>query len=194
MAVNKKQDIEEDANLSIPNNFPVVGIGTSAGGLAALEEFFSGIPVTVDTDIAFVIVQHLAPHHKSILTELVQRFTHMNVFEVEEGTVVKPNSIYIIPPNKNMIFSNGMLQLTTPTLPHGQRLPIDFFFRSLAVDQKEKAICIVLSGNGNDGMFGVRAIKNEGGMAMAQSPETTEYDSMPLNAIATGLIDYVFSH
>lgn len=193
MAVNKKQDIEEDANLSIPINFPIVGIGTSAGGLAALEEFFSGIPVTVDTDIAFVIVQHLAPHHKSILTELVQRFTHMNVFEVEEGTVVKPNSIYIIPPNKNMIFSNGMLQLTTPTLPHGQRLPIDFFFRSLAVDQKEKAICIVLSGNGNDGMFGVRAIKNEGGMAMAQSPETTEYDSMPLNAIATGLIDYVFS-
>ena len=172
------------------DGFPIVGIGASAGGLAAFEAFFSGMPADIDPGMAFVLVQHLAPDHKSILTELIQRYTRMQVFEVEDGMVVQPNCAYIIPPNRDMAFLNGALQLLEPGMPRGQRLPIDFFFRSLAQDQRERAICVVLSGTGSDGTQGVRAIKGEGGMVMAQSPESTEYDGMPRSAIATGLVDY----
>jgi two-component system CheB/CheR fusion protein len=170
--------------------FPIVGIGASAGGLAAFESFFSGMPVDADPGMAFVVVQHLAPDHKSILTDLVKRYTRMQVFEVEDGMVVRPNCTYIIPPNRDMAFLGGTLQLLEPSLPRGQRLPIDFFFRSLAQDQHERAICVVLSGTGSDGTLGVRAIKSEGGMVMAQSPDSTEYDGMPRSAIATGLVDF----
>ncbi|HEX7599296.1 MAG TPA: chemotaxis protein CheB, partial [Polyangia bacterium] len=171
-------------------SFPIVGIGASAGGLAAFEAFFSGMPADTDPGMAFVLVQHLAPDHKSILTELIQRYTRMKVFEVEDGVVVRPNCAYIIPPGRDMAFLNGTLQLLEPSAPRGQRLPIDFFFRSLAQDQRERAICIVLSGTGSDGTQGVRAIKAEGGMVMAQAPSSAEYDGMPSSAIATGLVDY----
>ena len=170
--------------------FPVVGIGASAGGLAAFEAFFSGMPADIDPGMAFVLVQHLAPDHKSILADIIRRYTRMQVFEVEDGMVVKPNCAYIIPPNHDMAFMNGALQLLEPSAPRGQRLPIDFFFRSLAQDQHERAVCIVLSGTGSDGTLGVRAIKAEGGMVMAQNPDSTEYDGMPRNAINTGLVDY----
>ena len=170
--------------------FPVVGIGASAGGLAAFEAFFSGMPESVDPGMAFVLVQHLAPDHKSLLTDLIRRYTRMQVFEVEDGMKVRPNCAYIIPPNRDMAFLNGTLQLLEPSAPRGQRLPIDFFFRSLAHDQRERAICIVLSGTGSDGTLGVRAIKGEGGMVMVQTPQSTEYDGMPRSALATGLVDY----
>ena len=170
--------------------FPVVGIGASAGGLAAFEAFFSGMPADADPGMAFVLVQHLAPDHESILADLVRRYTRMEVFEVEDGMVVVPNCAYIIPPNRDMAFLNGALQLLEPAAPRGQRLPIDFFFRSLAQDQHERAIGVVLSGTGSDGVMGLRAIKGEGGMVMAQNPESTEYDGMPRSAIATGLVDY----
>ena len=172
-------------------NFPIVGIGASAGGLAAFEAFFSGMPADKDPGMAFVLVQHLAPDHKSILTEIIRRCTRMQVFEVEDGMVVLPNCVYIIPPNHDMAFLNGALQLLEPSEPRGQRLPIDFFFRSLAQDQREHAIGIVLSGTGSDGTLGVRAIKSEGGMVMAQDPASTDFDGMPRSAIATGMIDYV---
>jgi len=171
--------------------FPVVGIGASAGGLAAFEAFFSAMPADTDSGMAFVLVQHLAPDHKSLLTSLVKRYTHMQVYEVEDGMVVQPNCAYIIPPNHDMAFLNGSLQLLEPAAARGLRLPIDFFFRSLAQDQHERAICIVLSGTGSDGTQGLRVVKGEGGMAMAQSPDSTEYDGMPASAIATGLVDYV---
>jgi two-component system CheB/CheR fusion protein len=171
--------------------FPIVGIGASAGGLAAFEAFFSGMPADTDPGMAFVLVQHLAPDHKSILTELVRRYTRMQVYEVEDGMVVRPNCTYIIPPNRDMAFLNGTLQLLERTSSHGMRLPIDFFFRSLAQDQRERAICIVLSGTGSDGTEGVRSIKSEGGMVMAQNPDSSEFDGMPQSAIATGLVDYV---
>ncbi|MEI6970754.1 MAG: chemotaxis protein CheB [bacterium] len=170
--------------------FPVVGIGASAGGLSALELFFSGMPAGTVPGMAFVIVQHLAPDHKSILTDLIRRYTSMKVFEVEDGMVVKPNCAYIIPPNRDMAFLGGTLHLLEPAAARGQRLPIDFLFRSLAQDQHARAIGIVLSGTGSDGTLGVRAIKDEGGMVMAQTPASTEYDGMPRNAIATGLVDY----
>ena len=171
--------------------FPIVGIGASAGGLAAFEAFFSGLPKDQETGIAFVLVQHLAPDHKSMLAELFQRYTTMPVFEVEDGMVVRPNCVYIITPNYDMAFMNGVLQLLEPTAPRGQRLPIDYFFQSLATDQRERAIGIVLSGTASDGTQGVRAIKAEGGMVMAQNPESTEFDGMPNSAIASGLVDYI---
>ena len=171
--------------------FPTVGIGASAGGLAAIEAFFSASPGDTSTGMAFVIVQHLSPDHKSILSDLIKRYTRMKVFEVRDGMTVEPDCAYIIPPNRDMAFLNGTLQLLEPTERHSQRLPIDFFFRSLAQDQRERAVCIVLSGTGSDGTLGLRAVKGEGGMVMVQSPESTEYDGMPRSAIATGMVDYV---
>jgi two-component system CheB/CheR fusion protein len=168
-----------------------VGIGASAGGLAAFEAFFSAMPAETESGMAFVLVQHLAPDHKSILSDLVKRYTRMQVFEVTDGMELKPNCAYIIPPNRDMALLNGTLQLLEPTAPRGLRLPIDFFFRSLAKDQRERAICIVLSGTGSDGTLGVRAIKGEGGMVMVQALDSTEHDGMPSSAIATGLVDYV---
>ena len=171
--------------------FPIVGIGASAGGLAAFEAFFSAMPAATESGMAYVLVQHLAPDHKSILSDLIKRYTQMQVFEVEDGMVVQPNCAYIIPPNHDLAFLNGRLHLLDPGAPRGLRLPIDFFFRSLAQDQRERAICIVLSGTGSDGTLGVRAVKGEGGMVMAQNPDSTEYDGMPRSAIATGLVDFI---
>ncbi|MDR3414508.1 MAG: chemotaxis protein CheB [Formivibrio sp.] len=171
--------------------FPIVGIGASAGGLAAFEAFFSGLPTDSYPGMAFVLVQHLSPEHKSLLAELIGRCTRLPVVEVEDGMVVQANHVYIIPPGHDMAFLNGTLQLLDPSAERGQRLPIDFFFRSLAQDQHERAIGIVLSGTASDGTLGVRAIKGEGGMVMVQNPESTVYDGMPRSAIATGLVDYV---
>jgi two-component system CheB/CheR fusion protein len=148
------------------------------------------MPADTDPGMAFVLVQHLAPDHKSILTDLIRRYTRMQVFEVEDGLVVQPNYAYIIPPNRDMAFLDGRLHLLEPAAPRGQRLPIDFFFRSLAQDQHERAIGVVLSGTGSDGTLGVRAIKGEGGLVIAQHPASAEYDGMPRSAIATGLVDY----
>ncbi|MFT5286445.1 MAG: two-component system CheB/CheR fusion protein [Planctomycetota bacterium] len=184
-------EVATPSKLDAPvGDFPVVGIGASAGGLAAFEAFFSGMPPDVDPGMAFVLVQHLAPDHKSILSELIRRYTRMEVFEVEDGMLVKPNCAYIIPPGCDLAFLNGKLHLHEPREPRGQRLPIDFFFRSLAEDQEERAIGIVLSGTGSDGTLGVRAIKDKGGIVMAQNAASTEFDGMPRNAIATGLVDF----
>ncbi len=171
-------------------SFPIVGIGASAGGLAAFETFFSGMPEDTDPGMAFVLVQHLAPDHKSILAELIRRYTRMQVFEVKDNMIIEPNCAYIIPPGYDMALHNGALHLFEPFAPHGLRLPIDFFFRSLAQDQCDRAIAIVLSGNGSDGTMGVRAIKGGGGMVMVQTLESAEYDGMPRSVIATGLVDY----
>lgn len=171
--------------------FPIVGIGASAGGLVAFETFFSSMPADFDSGMAFVLVQHLSPDHKSILTDIIQGYTRMPVFKVEDGMRVMPNSIYIIPPNRDMAFLNGALHLLEPSAPRGQHLPIDFFFRSLAQDQHERAICIVLSGTGSDGTLGARAIKGEGGMVIVQEPNSSEHDGMLRSAIATGIVDYV---
>jgi len=183
-------EVQEAAKETVAG-FPVVGIGASAGGLAAIEAFFAGMPTDIEIGMAFILVQHLAPDHKSMLSELVKRYTRMQVFEVEDGMTVKPNCVYIIPPNHDMALLNGVLELLNPVTLRGQRLTIDFFFRSLAQDQKERAICIVLSGTGSDGTQGLREVKGEGGVVMAQSPDSAEYDGMPRSAIATGMVDYI---
>lgn len=171
-------------------SFPIVGMGASAGGLAAFEAFFCGMPSDRNPDMAFVLVQHLAPDHGSILTALVQRNTRMQVCEVQDGMVVQVNCVYAIPPNRDMAFFNGTLHLLEPTAPRGHRLPIDYLFRSLAQDQRERAVGIVLSGTGSDGTLGMRAIKGEGGMVMVQNPASAEFDGMPRSALATGLVDF----
>ena len=181
---------ETDPALAVP----IVGLGASAGGLSAFEAFFTAIP-DQPTGMAFVLVQHLAPDYKSILVELVGRYTCMPVQEVEDGMEVRPDHVYIIPPNRDLALLKGALHLfeitPAPARQRGPRMPIDFFFRSLAQDQRERAIGIVLAGTGSDGTLGVRAIKGEGGMAMAQAPDAVQYDGMPRSAIATGLVDYV---
>jgi len=172
---------------------PIVGIGASAGGLAAFEAFFDAMSVYPDPGIAFVLVQHLAPDHDSVLVDLVQRHTPMPVVEAADGIRVAANHVYVIPPNRDLAVMHGVLQLLEPSVPRGLRLPIDFFFRSLAQDQHERAIGIVLSGTGSDGTLGARAIKGEGGMMMAQSLATTGFDGMPRSVVASGLVDFVMA-
>ncbi len=171
--------------------FPIVGVGASAGGLAAFEEFLEGMPADTDPGMAFVLIQHLAPDHKSLLAELVRRYTRMEVFEVEDGHVVRPNCAYIIPPNSQMVIEHGRLRLSEPEQPRGLRLPIDVFFRSLAEEYAQKAIAVVLSGSGRDGTLGARAVKAAGGLVMAQSPDTAGFDGMPASVIEAGLADYI---
>ena len=190
LQLTSEPDLSADAPSPVAG-FPIVGIGASAGGLAALESFFSAMPPDQAPGMAFVVVQHLAPDHRSNLTELIQRRTRLPVHEVVSGMPVQPNCIYIIPPNRDMALLHGSLQLLEPTTPRLRRLPIDFFLKSLAQDQRERAIGIVFSGTGSDGTLGVRAIKNEGGMVIVQQPESAEYDGMPRSAIATGLVDLV---
>jgi two-component system CheB/CheR fusion protein len=179
------------AHETTKSKFPIVGIGASAGGLAAFERFFRSFPPNVNPDMAFVVVQHLAPNHTSILAELIRNYTSMTVYEAEDGMRVQPNCVYVKPPSYDIAILNGTLQLMDPTEPRGQRLPIDYFFSSLAQDQCQFAVGIIMSGTGSDGSQGVRAIKNEGGLVMAQSIESTEFDGMPRSAISTGAVGLV---
>ncbi len=169
--------------------FPIVGIGASAGGLEALEQFLRQVPQ--GSGMAFVIVQHLDPTHTGIMPELLQRTTGMEVFQVRDRMRVKPNCVYVIPPNKDMSILHGVLHLFEPTAPRGLRLPIDFFFRSLAEDRQERSIGVILSGMGSDGTMGLRAIKGKAGVALVQEPASARFDSMPRSAIDAGLADLV---
>ena len=170
-------------------DFPVVGIGASAGGLEALEKFFINMPH--DSGMAFVIVMHFDPASKSLMSEILKRYTKMKVVQVEEGMKVEPNNIYIIPPNKDMAILRGVLHLLEPVVRKGIRHPIDFFLRSLADDKREKSICIILSGTGTEGTLGLKAVKGEDGIVMVQDVKSAAYDGMPASAIATGLADYI---
>ncbi|CAG0959760.1 MAG: PAS domain-containing protein [Candidatus Methanoperedens sp.] len=171
--------------------FPIIGIGASAGGLEALEKFFMNMPS--DSDMAFAIVMHFDPVAKSVMADILRGYTKMEVFQAEDGMKVEPNHIYIIPPNKDMAILHRKIHLYEPVVSKGIRHPIDFFFRSLADDLKENAICIILSGTGTEGTLGLKAIKGEGGMVMVQSMESAAYDGMPRSAIATELVDYILS-
>ena len=171
--------------------FYIVGIGASAGGLHAFEGFFLNMPK--DSGMAFILVPHLDPTHVSIMPDLMQKYTKMNVLQVEDGVTVQPNSVYVVPPNKDLAILHGTLQLIEPTMSHGPRMPIDHFLRCLAEDQREKAICIILSGMGTDGTSRLKAIKGELGMAMVQDPSSAKYDGMPRSAVKTGLVDYIVS-
>jgi two-component system, chemotaxis family, CheB/CheR fusion protein len=167
--------------------FYIVGVGASAGGLEALEKFFDNM--RPDSGMAFVVIQHLSPDFKSLMDELLRRHTALAIHRVEDGMVVEPNAIYLIPPKKDMIISGGRLLLTDKDPSQGFSLPIDTFFRSLAQDAGDRAIGIVLSGTGSDGSRGIRDIHDAGGLVLAQSDETAKFDGMPRSAMDTGVVD-----
>ncbi|MDO9286202.1 MAG: chemotaxis protein CheB [Aquabacterium sp.] len=171
------------------HRFAIVGLGASAGGLEALDQFLRATPP--DSGLCFVVVQHLDPSHPSILSEILQRSTAMPVVEVHDQMAVAPDHVYIIPPNRDMGIFHGRLQLSEPAEPRGQRLPIDAFFRSLAEDQGDGAMGVVLSGSGSDGTLGLRAIFGAGGLCLVQDPTTAQYASMPASAIAAGYANQV---
>ena len=169
--------------------FPIVGIGASAGGLEALEQFLEHMPQ--GSGMAFVIIQHMDPTHKGAMPELLQRVTPMEVVQVKDRTVVEPDHVYVIPPNKDMSILHGALHLLDPTAPRGLRLPIDFFFRSLADDRRERSVGVILSGMGTDGTMGLKAIKEKEGVVFVQDPASAKFDSMPRSAIDAGVADVV---
>lgn len=174
---------------SASRSFPIVGIGASAGGLEALEQFFMNMPK--DSEMAFVVVQHLDPTHVGIMPELLQRLTLMKVIQVTDNLEVKPNHVYVLPPNKSMAILNGYLHLFEPTELRGLRLPIDAFFRSLADEQGEKSIGVILSGMGSDGCAGIKVIKERNGIVLVQDPQSAKFNGMPGSAIATGSVDII---
>ncbi|MCK9423683.1 MAG: PAS domain-containing protein [Bacteroidales bacterium] len=188
---NLKSKVHSKEKTSDPDarQFPIVGIGASAGGLEALEQFLSYVPE--NSGMAFVVIQHLDPTQKGMLPELLQRITKMKVFQVQDRLVVKPDCVYVIPPNKTMSILKGRLHLFEPKEARGLRLPIDFFLRSLADDQKERSIGLILSGMGSDGSIGLRAIKERNGIVMVQEPANAKFDSMPRNAIDSVVVDMV---
>jgi len=171
----------------IEKEFQVVGLGASAGGLEAFERFFTHMPN--DANMAYVLTQHLDAEHISILPELIARYTRMPVLQATDSLQIAPNHVYVIPPNSNMALQQGKLILSALETKRGNRLPIDYFFYSLAHDQGERAIGIVLSGTGSDGSHGIEAIRAAGGIVIAQAPESAAYDGMPRSAIATGMVD-----
>ena len=170
-----------------PNS--VVGVGASAGGLEAFEQLLGALPE--DTGMAFVLVQHLAPKHESILRDLLAKATRMQVIEVTDGISVQPNRVYVIPPNAAMSIVDGVLHLSPLSLERGQRMPIDLFLRSLADDQEGRAIGVILSGTASDGTLGLQAVKALGGVTFAQDDQSAKYNAMPRSAIAAGNVDFV---
>lgn len=171
------------------NNFYVAGIGASAGGLEALQEFFKS--VSLQSGVAYVVVQHLSPDYKSLMDELLARHTKLPIKKIESGMEIQPNTIYLIPPKNNLTVFHGKLLLEENHINRSVNLPIDVFFRSLATDLGSRAVGVILSGTGSDGTLGIKAIKEAGGMVMVQTEKTAKFDGMPKSSIATGLVDYI---
>jgi chemotaxis methyl-accepting protein methylase len=174
---------------SLPAGFPIIGIGCSAGGLEALLKFFGR--VSADCGMAFVVIQHLDPHHASILPELIEHVASLPVQQAKNRMKVKPNQIYVIPPGEELLLMHARLYLFDPVPAPALRLPVDLFLRSLAEDRGERAIGVILSGMGSDGMLGLKAIKEKGGLGLAQDPGEAKFDSMPKSVIDAGLADIV---
>lgn len=179
---------EKSADTDV-GSFPIVAIGASAGGLEALEQFLVNVPE--NSGMAYVVIQHLDPTYVGMLPELLQRVSKIKVFQAKDNTAVKPNCVYVIPPNKSMSILKRTLYLFDPIEIRGLRLPIDFFLRSLAIDQKEQSVGVILSGMGSDGSIGLHAIKENNGIVMVQDPTTAKFDSMPRSAIDSVLVDIV---
>jgi two-component system CheB/CheR fusion protein len=185
----KKNKEEKKPNGKGKESFPVVGIGASAGGLEALGKFFQNMPP--DPHVAFIVISHLDPSHVSMMPSLLQKHSSLKVVEVEDGMKIAPNHVYVIPPDRDMGIIKGTLHLMKTEVTPGPRAPVNYFFRHLAADRREKAVGIILSGMGSDGTLGIKVIKGELGMVMVQDPASAKYTGMPNSAIATGLADYV---
>ena len=179
----------QHAVLSDAIGFPVVGIGASAGGLDAFQKFFDAMPR--DSGMAFILIQHLEPKHPSMMVELMARHTAMKVHHATEGMTIEPDCIYVIPPGVYLSIRDGTLHLSEPRERHGSRMPFDFLLNSMASEIGERAICVILSGTGTDGSHALKAVKEQGGLVIAQDPEQAGYDGMPRSAILTGAVDFV---
>jgi two-component system, chemotaxis family, CheB/CheR fusion protein len=172
-----------------PGDFPVVGIGASAGGLDACRKLVSALPR--DNGMAFILVQHLDPTHESMMVDLLAGHTSMTVRQAADGMLIEREHLYVIPPGTYLSVGNGALHLSQPQARHGARLPFDFLLHSLAEECGERAICVILSGTGADGSLGLKAVKEKGGLVIAQDPDEAGYDGMPRSAIMTGTVDLV---
>lgn len=179
-----------DTNEARENQPFVIGIGASAGGLEALQQFFQNMPG--NSGLSFVVIQHLSPDYKSLMADILGKHTEMEVLQAENGMEIKPDTVYLIPPKHNMTLKDGRLYLTE--FIHGMlNHPIDVFFVSLAKEQKERAIAVVMSGTGSDGTSGIKAVKENGGLVIVQNPDTAKFDGMPKSVINTGLADFILS-
>jgi len=183
----KNTDDKVRAISSPENSCRIIGIGTSAGGLETLELFLRHVPV--DCGLGFVIVQHLDPNHEGMLADLLQKATPMKVVEVSDRTRVRPNFVYVIPPNKYLTIVEGTVHLSDPIETRGPNLPIDVFFRSLALDQQSRSVGVILSGLGTDGTLGFKAIKESGGLTFVQDPATAKFDGMPRSVVDSNVSD-----
>ncbi len=172
-----------------PGDFAVVGIGASAGGLDACRKFVEALPV--DSGMAFILVQHLDPTHESMMVDLLAGHTAMTVRQATDGMPIEPEHLYVIPPGTYLSVGSGALHLSPPQARHGARLPFDFLLRSLAEEFGERALCVILSGTGGDGSFGLKAVKEKCGLVIAQNPDEAGFDGMPRSAITTGAVDLV---
>src|SRR5687768_6344341 len=182
-------DLERDPSTPAIGLPYIVGIGASAGGLEALQHFFDNIKT--DTEMAFVVVQHLSPDFKSLMDELLGRHTQLPIHLVENGMQVEPGHVYLIPPKKEMIISGGRLLVTERDRQQELALPIDVFFRSLAQDCGRRSIAVVLSGSGSDGSRGIRDVHEAGGLVVIQDIDSAQFGGMPRTAFETGLADWV---
>jgi two-component system, chemotaxis family, CheB/CheR fusion protein len=169
--------------------FAVVGVGASAGGLEAFTEFFKAMPK--DPGMAFVLIQHLPPDRESMLSEILQRATSLEVHTIADGMAIVPNHVYVIRPGRTVLIRDGVLALSETVSKPGHQRPIDDFFRSLAEEQRERAICVIMSGMGSNGTAGAQAVKAAGGLCIAQDPDTAKYPSMPRSLIDVGFADLV---
>ncbi|PYS67108.1 MAG: histidine kinase, partial [Acidobacteria bacterium] len=170
-------------------DFLIVGLGASAGGIQALKEFFAHVPK--DSGIAYVVILHMSPEHESKLAEVLQVSASIPVIQVRQGAAVKPDHVYVIPPNQNLAMTDRHLSLTNMIAAQERRSPVDLFFRTLAETNDSRAVSVILSGTGANGSMGLKRIKEGGGVAFAQDPAEAQYSDMPQNAILTGLVDFV---
>src|SRR4051812_16506367 len=167
----------------------VVGLGASAGGIAPLQQFFTDM--RPDSGLAFVVVMHLSPEFESQLASVIQQKTTMPVTQVTEPVKVRPNHVYVIPPQHQLTFTDSTLVLVPPQQVLGKRVTIDLFFRTLAMAYGQRAVCMILSGTDSDGVIGLKHVRAQGGLTIVQDPNEAQFDSMPATAISTGMVDWV---
>jgi len=171
------------------HDFPVVGLGASAGGLEAFTKLFTALPA--DSGMAFILIQHLDPTHESMMAALLSSHTSMKVLQATDGMKIERDHVYVIPPRVYLSIQSGALHLSVPRERHGARMPLDFFLSSLAEQYGERAVCAILSGTGADGSLGLRAVKEKGGLVIVQDPDGAAFDGMPRSAIRTGVVDFI---
>ena len=190
---HRDQIVSSNSNVSAVATSPItlVGIGASAGGIEALGRFFDAMPA--DSGCAFVVVLHLDPTRESEMARILSARTTMPVAQVKDGMRIAPDHVYVIAPDTDLKVRDGELHVSKPSEPRGQRHPVDVLFSSIAAEQRERAIAIVLSGTGNNGTEGLKEIRAEGGMSLVQSPETAKFDGMPRSAIDAGMADHILA-